>query len=102
LPVEADEQAARARQERYTIYCQPCHDARGDGTGILFQRGQHPDRVVPPGQDPNYPDGQIFDVITNGSGLMPATAGRCPRRTAGRSSRTCRELQQKRAVRPER
>ena len=31
----------RGRQ-RYTIYCQPCHDARGDGKGILFQRGNVP------------------------------------------------------------
>ena len=31
----------RGRQ-RYVIYCQPCHDARGDGNGILFQRGKVP------------------------------------------------------------
>ena len=53
------------------IYCQPCHDARGDGKGILFERGNvptasfHQDRIVN-----NYPDGQMFDVITNGTGLM--------------------------------
>ena len=28
--------------ERYRIYCQPCHDPRGDGKGVLSQRGGVP------------------------------------------------------------
>jgi mono/diheme cytochrome c family protein len=57
-------------QERYEIYCQPCHDARGDGRGILFQRGSVPTGNFHDEKIRNYPDGQIFDVITNGVGLM--------------------------------
>ena len=34
--------AARAARDRYAIYCQPCHDERGDGKGILFERGKVP------------------------------------------------------------
>jgi mono/diheme cytochrome c family protein len=60
---------ARGRQ-RYTIYCQPCHDARGDGRGILFQRGNVPTATFHQEKLLKYPDGQIFDVITNGTGLM--------------------------------
>jgi mono/diheme cytochrome c family protein len=60
----------RGRQ-RYTIYCQPCHDARGDGKGILFQRGNVPTASFHQEKILKYPDGQIFDVITNGQGLMP-------------------------------
>ena len=52
------------------IYCQPCHDARGDGKGILFQRGNVPTATFHQDKILNYPDGQIFDVITNGTGLM--------------------------------
>ena len=59
----------RGRQ-RYTIYCQPCHDARGDGKGILFQRGNVPTASFHQDKILKYPDGQIFDVITNGFGLM--------------------------------
>ena len=59
----------RGRQ-RYTIYCQPCHDARGDGKGILFQRGNVPTASFHQEKILKYPDGQIFDVITNGLGLM--------------------------------
>jgi mono/diheme cytochrome c family protein len=58
-------------QQRYTIYCQPCHDARGDGKGILFQRGNVPTASFHQEKILKYPDGQIFDVITNGQGLMP-------------------------------
>jgi mono/diheme cytochrome c family protein len=59
-------------QQRYTIYCQPCHDARGDGKGILFQRGNVPTASFHQEKILKYPDGQVFDVITNGYGLMPA------------------------------
>ena len=41
-PVTADEAMLERGRQRYTIYCQPCHDARGDGKGILFQRGNVP------------------------------------------------------------
>jgi len=70
IPVTVDEALVERGRQRYVIYCQPCHDARGDGRGILFQRGNvptatfHQDRIL------KYTDGQIFDVITNGFGLM--------------------------------
>ena len=63
---------SRAAAQRYAIYCQPCHDARGDGKGILFQRGNVPTASFHQDKIRAYPDGQIFDIITNGSGLMPA------------------------------
>lgn len=57
-------------KERYGIYCTPCHGERGEGRGVLFERAGvesgnlHDQRIV------DYPDGQIFDVVTNGLGLM--------------------------------
>ncbi|HET8946497.1 MAG TPA: cytochrome c [Candidatus Polarisedimenticolia bacterium] len=71
-PVEAGEAVLERGKNRYTIYCQPCHDARGDGHGILFQRGNVPTASFHQDKIRNYPDGQIYDVITNGSGLMPS------------------------------
>lgn len=68
LPVN-DAVVERGRQ-RYAIYCQPCHDARGDGKGILFQRGNVPTASFHQEKLLKYTDGQIFDVITNGVGLM--------------------------------
>ena len=70
IPVKADAAVLERGRQRYVIYCQPCHDARGDGKGILFQRGNVPTASFFQEKLLKYPDGQIFDVITNGTGLM--------------------------------
>lgn len=57
-------------QERYGIFCSPCHGIQGDGMGMVAVRGmKHP---------PSYhqerlrqvPNGYLFDVATNGFGAM--------------------------------
>jgi mono/diheme cytochrome c family protein len=58
-------------QERYTIYCTPCHSPLGDGRGVVVQRGY---KQPPAYTDPKVlqaPVGHYFDVITNGFGAMP-------------------------------
>ncbi|PWU10889.1 MAG: quinol:cytochrome C oxidoreductase [Terriglobia bacterium] len=61
-------------QQRFNIYCTPCHDRNGTGQGMVTQRGfRHPpsyhiDRLR------QVPNGYIFDVITNGFGAMPEYA----------------------------
>ena len=72
IPVTVDEALLERGRERYVIYCQPCHDARGDGKGILFQRGNIPTASVHQDRIVKSPDGWIFFVITNGLALMPA------------------------------
>ncbi len=58
-------------QDRFNIYCAPCHDRVGNGDGMIVRRGfRHPpsyhiDRLR------SAPNGYIFDVITNGFGAMP-------------------------------
>ena len=72
IPISVDDSVVERGRQRYTIYCQPCHDARGDGKGILFQRGNVPTATFHQEKILKYTDGQIFDVITNGQGLMAA------------------------------
>jgi mono/diheme cytochrome c family protein len=72
IPVPNNEALLERGRQRYVIYCQPCHDARGEGKGILFQRGNVPTASFHDEKILKYPDGQIFDVITNGMGLMPS------------------------------
>ena len=61
-------------QQRFNIYCTPCHDRNGTGLGMVVRRGfRHPpsyhiDRLR------QVPNGYIFDVITNGFGAMPTYA----------------------------
>jgi mono/diheme cytochrome c family protein len=72
IPVTVDDALLERGRQRYVIYCQPCHDARGDGKGILFQRGNVPTASFHAEKILKYPDGQVFDIMTNGMGLMPA------------------------------
>jgi hypothetical protein len=72
VPLPVDD-AVRARgQQRFEIYCAACHDKGGDGKGILFERGKVPTPSFHSDKLLQMPDGQIFDTITNGTGLMPA------------------------------
>jgi hypothetical protein len=69
-PVVVDEALLARGAERYGIYCQPCHDERGEGKGILFQRAKVPTANLMEQRIRELPDGAIFDTITNGKGLM--------------------------------
>jgi len=72
IPVTMSDELLERGRQRYVIYCQPCHDARGEGKGILFQRGNVPTASFHDEKILKYADGQIFDVMTNGMGLMPS------------------------------
>ncbi len=65
-------------QERFNIYCAPCHGETGNGNGIIVQRGftAPPTFHQPTLRD--MPVGQFFDVITNGFGSMPSYAPQVP------------------------
>jgi hypothetical protein len=58
-------------EQRFNVYCTPCHDRLGNGNGMIVRRGYrkppsyHIDRLR------QVPDGYIYDVITNGFGAMP-------------------------------
>lgn len=71
MPFAVDERVLARGQERYNIYCSPCHDATGAGRGMVVQRGY---RAPPPFSDARLraaPAGHFFDVMTNGFGAMP-------------------------------
>lgn len=57
-------------QERYNIYCSPCHDFTGNGNGMIVQRGFLPPPSYHTDRLRNAPDGHFYDVITNGFGAM--------------------------------
>ena len=63
-------------QNRFTIYCAPCHSVVGDGDGFIVRRGfpappsYHIDRLR------EAPDRHFFDVMTRGYGIMYPYADR--------------------------
>jgi hypothetical protein len=58
-------------QERYTIYCAPCHGASGAGDGMIVQRGFRRPASFDDERLRRAPAGYFVDVITNGFGAMP-------------------------------
>ena len=65
-------------QERFDIFCSPCHGRVGDGQGIVVEYGLK----APPSfhtQDMrDEPPGFYFDAITHGTRVMPSYAARIP------------------------
>jgi mono/diheme cytochrome c family protein len=61
-------------QNRFNIYCAPCHGILGNGGGVVIAHGftgaptYHQDRLR------NAPVGHIFDVATRGLNTMPSYA----------------------------
>lgn len=71
LPFPLTRQVLERGQQRFNIYCVPCHSRIGDGNGMVVQRGfKHPptfhqDRLR------NAPLGHFYEVISFGWGAMP-------------------------------
>jgi Cytochrome C oxidase, cbb3-type, subunit III len=71
FPFPIDAKVMARGQERFNIYCSPCHGRAGLGDGMVVRRGyRHPpafdiDRLR------DAPVGHFFDVMTNGFGAMP-------------------------------
>jgi len=57
-------------QQRFNIYCSPCHDKAGTGQGMIVQRGFRPPPSYHIDRLREAPVGYYFDVITNGFGAM--------------------------------
>jgi mono/diheme cytochrome c family protein len=78
FPIPVDEALLRRGQERYRIYCSPCHGLLGRGDGVIVRRGYrqpssfHVDRLR------QQPAGYFFDVISHGFGAMPDYAPQIP------------------------
>jgi hypothetical protein len=63
-------------QERFNIYCSPCHSRAGDGNGMVVRRGFRQAASYHTAKLINAPVGHFFDVMTNGFGAMPSYASR--------------------------
>jgi mono/diheme cytochrome c family protein len=65
-------------QERYNIFCSPCHGRLGDGRGMVVQRGYKQPTSYHDERLRQAPVGYFFDVMTNGFGVMSSYAPQVP------------------------
>jgi cytochrome c553 len=76
FPMPVTREVLLRGQERFNIYCAPCHGRTGEGNGMIPQRGYpappsyHIDRLR------TAPVGHLYDVITRGYGVMYSYASR--------------------------
>lgn len=78
LPLPLGTELLARGQERYEIFCTPCHGRVGTGEGAVVKRGM---RTPPSYHIPRLreaPIGHFFDVVTNGFGVMLDYAEQIP------------------------
>jgi mono/diheme cytochrome c family protein len=85
IPVPVTAPLMRRGQERYDVFCSPCHGLAGNGDGLVAKRA---DRLqegtwTPPSSlhtdlVRSRPDGQLFNTVSNGVRTMPAYGSQIP------------------------
>ena len=80
LPFPVDRAVLERGQERFRIFCTPCHGELGDGRGMIVQRGFNPPPSFHSDELRHKPVGHYFDVMTRGFGTMYSYAARIPAR----------------------
>jgi mono/diheme cytochrome c family protein len=70
-PLPASKKVLERGQERFNIYCSPCHGYFGEGDGRMNDQfpkppSLHNNKVL------NWTDGNIYHVLTNGQNVMPS------------------------------
>ncbi len=78
FPFPVTKEVLTRGQQRFDIFCAPCHGRLGDGNGMIVQRGFkqpfsfHIERLR------EAPPGYFYGAIANGFGAMPTYATRIP------------------------
>jgi hypothetical protein len=78
FPLPLNGELLERGENRYKIFCSPCHGLQGDGNGMVAMRGMkhpptyHQDRLR------QVPNGYMYDVITNGFGAMLSYSAQVP------------------------
>jgi Cytochrome C oxidase, cbb3-type, subunit III len=71
MPFPATMEVLERGQERYNVYCTPCHSRVGNGVGMIVQRGYMKAGNFNTTRLETAPLGHFFHVISNGYGAMP-------------------------------
>jgi mono/diheme cytochrome c family protein len=71
FPFRIDDSVMARGQQRFNIYCSPCHGRTGMGDGMVVRRGYRRPPSFADERLRQAPVGHFFDVMTNGFGAMP-------------------------------
>lgn len=74
LPFAVTREILERGQERFNIFCSPCHDRVGTGQGMIVRRGFRRAHSFHQSRLRQQADGYFFHVITHGFGAMPSYA----------------------------
>ncbi len=78
FPFQITKEGLAYGQQRYNIYCSPCHGYTGNGDGMVVQRGFKEPPSFNQDRLREAPPGYFFYAISNGFGTMPSYANRIP------------------------
>ena len=103
VPIAVNREVLERGQDRYNVYCAPCHGKSGAGNGVIMRgdygytpaTSYHVDRLR------QVTDGYMYDVITNGVRNMPPYAHQIPVRDRWAIVTYIRALQRSQNARPE-
>ena len=71
MPFPVTEEVLKRGQERFNIYCTPCHSRVGNGLGEIVERGYKPAANLHDQVRLSQPISHYFYVMTHGYGAMP-------------------------------
>ena len=80
-PLTMTESVLKTGKKYFNINCEPCHGKLGAGDGNVITKATFNERMPKPPvlysqKLMDYPDGQLFHIITKGQGNMPAYGNR--------------------------
>jgi mono/diheme cytochrome c family protein len=78
LPFPATRDVLLRGEERFNIFCSPCHDRTGSGHGMIVERGYKQPPAYTEDRLRNAPIGYFFSVISLGYGVMPSYSAQIP------------------------
>ncbi len=99
FPFEVTMEVLGRGQDRYEIFCSPCHDRLGTGQGMIVRRGFTPARSFHDPRLRDAPAGHFFEIMTQGFGQMPSYANQLSERDRWAVIAYIRALQFSRNVR---
>ena len=79
-PLPLDGATLARGQERFNIYCAPCHDQTGSGQGIVALRASWLASNLSDPRIRHMADGEIFDIVSHGKRTMPSYRFQIPER----------------------